>query len=46
MSPEDPLEPCCPIHQMPIKLGTVDDDDINWAFNELRRHGVIVEEET
>lgn len=43
--PEDPWEACCPIHQMPMKLNEVGDDDINWALSELRRHGMIAEEE-
>lgn len=41
--PEDAWEPCCPIHQMPMKLGTVDDEDLNWAVGELRRFGMLSE---
>jgi hypothetical protein len=43
--PEDALEPCCPIHQMPMKLGDALDDDMNWAVSELRRFGHINSEE-
>lgn len=41
--PEEQLEPCCPLHHMPIKINNVTDEDIEWAVNELRRFGHLSE---
>ena len=41
LGPEDGVEPCCPIHGMPMKLGPLDDDDIAWAYAELSKHGKL-----
>ena len=42
--PEDPWEPTCPIHQMPMKLNEVCDADIAWALDALTKHGYLSEE--
>lgn len=39
--PEDTWEACCPIHGMPMTLGTVDYRDLEWAHHELSVRGVF-----
>ena len=41
---DSPWEACCPIHQMPMKVNDVTDDDIHWALTELRRFGHLEED--
>lgn len=39
--PDDTWDACCPIHSMPMKLGTIDYTDLEWAYRELNLHGVF-----
>jgi len=39
--PEDSWDACCPIHNMPMKLGTIDYADLDWVYRELSIHGVF-----
>lgn len=39
--PEDGFEACCPIHDMPMTLGSLDYCDLEWARRELSIHGVF-----
>ena len=38
---EDGWEACCPIHGMPMKLGYIGSDDLEWAYAELSKHGKL-----
>ncbi len=39
--PDDAWDACCPVHSMPMKLGTIDYIDLEWAQRELNLHGVF-----
>lgn len=39
--PEDSWEACCPVHGMPMTLGTIDSADLAWAHHELSVRGVF-----
>lgn len=38
---EDGFEACCPIHNMPMKVGTIDYADLVWAQHELSVRGMF-----
>ena len=40
-NPGDAFDACCPIHNMPRKLGSLDYQDLEWAHHELSIHGVF-----
>lgn len=41
LSPEDAFESTCPLHDMPMRLCSLDYEDLAWARRELSIHGVF-----
>lgn len=40
-SHDDAWDAYCPLHDAPIKLGTISYEDLTWAHRELSKHGVF-----
>lgn len=38
---EDSWDATCPIHDMPMKIGTIDYPDLEWAYRELSKRGTF-----
>lgn len=39
--PDDPCDAACPLHNLPMKLNTIEVADLEWAYRELSKHGTF-----
>lgn len=44
IDPEDDMDATCPIHDMPMQIGTIGYNDLAWAYKELGYRGFFEED--